>query len=34
MWEEHDLLGVIGGSGFYSFFGDDARRVPCDTPYG
>ncbi|WP_109519587.1 S-methyl-5'-thioadenosine phosphorylase [Mycolicibacter heraklionensis] len=34
MREEHDLLGVIGGSGFYSFFGDDARRVSCDTPYG
>lgn len=34
MREEQNLLGVIGGSGFYSFFGDDARRVPCDTPYG
>jgi 5'-methylthioadenosine phosphorylase len=28
------LLGVIGGSGFYTFFGDDARSVDLDTPYG
>lgn len=28
------MLGVIGGSGFYTFFGDDARRVTPDTPYG
>lgn len=28
------MLGVIGGSGFYSFFGDDARGVSLDTPYG
>jgi 5'-methylthioadenosine phosphorylase len=28
------MLGVIGGSGFYSFFGTDARRVNLDTPYG
>lgn len=28
------MLGVIGGSGFYSFFGDDARSVTSDTPYG
>jgi 5'-methylthioadenosine phosphorylase len=28
------MLGVIGGSGFYSFFGDDARSVSLDTPYG
>ncbi len=26
-------VGVIGGSGFYSFL-DDARRVPVDTPFG
>lgn len=26
-------LGVIGGSGFYSFF-DDAEEVAVDTPYG
>ncbi len=28
------MLGVIGGSGFYSFFGSDARSVTLDTPYG
>ncbi|MCG5432347.1 S-methyl-5'-thioadenosine phosphorylase [Mycobacterium sp. MYCO198283] len=28
------MLGVIGGSGFYSFFGPDARSVDVDTPYG
>ncbi|WP_183466790.1 S-methyl-5'-thioadenosine phosphorylase [Mycolicibacterium iranicum] len=28
------MLGVIGGSGFYSFFGPDARSVEIDTPYG
>lgn len=28
------MLGVIGGSGFYTFFGDDARSVSLDTPYG
>ncbi|MGV9797482.1 S-methyl-5'-thioadenosine phosphorylase [Mycobacterium sp. NPDC003449] len=28
------MLGVIGGSGFYSFFGPDARTVSLDTPYG
>jgi 5'-methylthioadenosine phosphorylase len=28
------MLGVIGGSGFYSFFGADARSVSLDTPYG
>ena len=28
------MLGVIGGSGFYSFFGADARSVDVDTPYG
>ncbi|WP_232021976.1 S-methyl-5'-thioadenosine phosphorylase [Mycobacterium basiliense] len=28
------MLGVIGGSGFYSFFGPDARSVHPDTPYG
>ena len=27
-------MGVIGGSGFYSFFGPDARSVNLDTPYG
>ncbi|MEW5813502.1 MAG: S-methyl-5'-thioadenosine phosphorylase [Actinomycetota bacterium] len=28
------MLGVIGGSGFYSFFGPDARTINLDTPYG
>ena len=28
------MIGVIGGSGFYTFFGDDARTVSLDTPYG
>ena len=28
------MLGVIGGSGFYTFFGDDARTVSVQTPYG
>ena len=29
-----EMLGVIGGSGFYTFFGSDARSVGLDTPYG
>jgi len=28
------MLGVIGGSGFYTFFSSDARSVNLDTPYG
>lgn len=28
------MLGVIGGTGFYSFFGADARLVEMETPYG
>ncbi len=28
------MLGVIGGSGFYTFFGPDARTVEADTPFG
>ena len=28
------MLGVIGGSGFYTFFGPDARSISLDTPYG
>lgn len=28
------MLGVIGGSGFYTFFGADSRDVAVDTPYG
>lgn len=27
-------IAVIGGSGFYSFFGDDAEKITVDTPYG
>ena len=28
------MIGVIGGSGFYSFFGADAGSVAVETPYG
>ncbi len=28
------MIGVIGGSGFYSFFGSDAHTVTPQTPYG
>lgn len=28
------MLGVIGGSGFYAFFGSDARSITVDTPFG
>lgn len=28
------MIGVIGGSGFYTFFGADAQSVRVDTPYG
>lgn len=28
------MLAVIGGSGFYSFFGPEARNIGLDTPYG
>lgn len=28
------MLGVIGGSGFYTFFGSDVHHVTPDTPYG
>jgi 5'-methylthioadenosine phosphorylase len=28
------VIGVIGGSGFYEFFGSDARVMSMDTPYG
>ena len=34
MTDNEAMLGVIGGSGFYSFFGADARSVTLDTPYG
>jgi 5'-methylthioadenosine phosphorylase len=28
------MLGVIGGSGFYTFLGSDVHHVDLDTPYG
>jgi 5'-methylthioadenosine phosphorylase len=28
------MLGVIGGSGFYTFLGPDARSISLDTPFG
>jgi purine nucleoside phosphorylase len=28
------VIGVIGGSGFYTFFGADAHSVAVQTPYG
>jgi 5'-methylthioadenosine phosphorylase len=28
------MLGVIGGSGFYTFFESDVRDIDVDTPYG
>jgi 5'-methylthioadenosine phosphorylase len=28
------MLGVIGGSGFYTFFESDVRDINVDTPYG
>ncbi|TSE02240.1 S-methyl-5'-thioadenosine phosphorylase [Skermania sp. ID1734] len=28
------MIGVIGGSGFYGFFDDDAQVIEVDTPYG
>jgi len=34
MTDNERMLAVIGGSGFYSFFGPDARTVNVDTPYG
>ena len=34
MRDNEAMLGVIGGSGFYTFFGPDARSVSVDTPYG
>jgi 5'-methylthioadenosine phosphorylase len=34
MHDNGRMLGVIGGSGFYSFFGPDARSVSVDTPFG
>jgi len=34
MQDNGRMLGVIGGSGFYTFFGSDARDITVDTPYG
>jgi 5'-methylthioadenosine phosphorylase len=34
MHQNGRMLGVIGGSGFYTFLGPDARTVHPDTPYG
>ena len=34
MHDNGDMLGVIGGSGFYTFFDSDARTVNLDTPFG
>ncbi len=34
MHDNKRMLGVIGGSGFYTFFGADARSVQVDTPFG
>jgi len=34
MHQNGRMLGVIGGSGFYTFFGPDSREVHPDTPYG
>jgi 5'-methylthioadenosine phosphorylase len=34
MTQNGRVLGVIGGSGFYTFFGADARTINLDTPYG
>jgi 5'-methylthioadenosine phosphorylase len=28
------MIGVIGGTGFYTFFDSDARSISLDTPYG
>jgi 5'-methylthioadenosine phosphorylase len=34
MHHNERMLGVIGGTGFYTFFGPDIRDVNVDTPYG
>ncbi len=34
MHHNERMLGVIGGSGFYTFFGPDTRDINVDTPYG
>ncbi|MGZ8177397.1 S-methyl-5'-thioadenosine phosphorylase [Williamsia sp. SKLECPSW1] len=32
--DDAPAIGVIGGTGFYSFFDDEARDVVVDTPFG
>jgi 5'-methylthioadenosine phosphorylase len=34
MHDNELMLGVIGGSGFYTFFVSDARSIEVDTPFG
>src|SRR5437868_3896016 len=34
MADNERMLGVIGGSGFYSFLGPDVREVNPSTPFG
>ena len=34
MHQNGRMLGVIGGSGFYTFLGSDERTLHPDTPYG
>ena len=34
MHDNERMLAVIGGSGFYTFFGADARSINLDTPFG
>ena len=34
MHQNGRMLGVIGGSGFYTFFDSDVRDIAVDTPYG
>ena len=34
MHDNELMLGVIGGSGFYTFFGSDARSIDVETPFG
>ncbi len=34
MHNNGQMLGLIGGSGFYTFFESDVRNIDVDTPYG
>ena len=34
MHDNDGMFGVIGGSGFYTFFDSDARTINLDTPFG